>query len=387
MATIEEYILPDGFKSLIIDLSEDLYNTFPEYIDIFDSAECNVSHFSKNKDKCCPKRMYAEYQHCCNNYRNYFFDILYENYDIFSGDTPIYFLSGVNFNTLWKTDDLTEQTRKTLWKYIQLILFKVVENTDETSDFGNSETFFEAINDEVLKSKMTETLQDIKTVFETMDNSNDSNEENSDNDVNEDSDNKSNSKNKHTDSMPNVDELYNHLTGLFKGKIGCLAEEIMEETREEWESNFGINLENEDKKNDFKSLNDVFSKLLKDPLKLINLIKKIGSKVEQKIKSGELKESELLQETADMMKNLKNTPGMKDMEKIFKTFASTGGGANNKDNVSQGMANMMSMMSGKDSNKKMKMFQREMDKNIKMSKQRERLLKKLEERKKHNEVN
>lgn len=360
MATLEEHMIPDGFKALVLDLSRDLYQAFPEFEEKFKNEGCNVFHFYERKENSCSKRMLAEYQHCYEHYRPHFFDILYENETMFDNEVPLYLLLNVDFKPLWHVKDLSEQTRKTLWKYIQLILFKVVEHTNDSSDFGNSETFFEAIDNEVLKTKMAETLQDIKNVFERVEKDNSDNEEHLFTE----------------DAMPDMDDLHKHLSGLFKGKIGSLAEEIMEETRNDWEKDFGINLD-DDKNNKMNNINDIFSRLLKDPLKLVNLIKKIGSKLESKIKSGEVKESELLQETSEMMKNLKNTPGLKDMEKLFKTFA--GGG---DDKMTQGMANLMSMMGGKNSAKKMNSFQSQMDINIRASKQRERMLQRLEEKKK-----
>lgn len=391
MTTIEEHMIPDGFKELILDLSSDLYHAFPELETQFKEENCNVFHFYENGAESSPKRLLNEYNHCCENYRPHFFDILYENETLFENEAPLFFLSGVDFRELWKVEDLSEQTRKTLWKYIQLILFKVVENTDNSSDFGSSETFFEAIDDEALKNKMAETLEDIKNVFENLEQTTDESEEETEDE------NDSSNKQSHRftqESMPDMENLHEHLSGLFKGKIGRLAEEIMEETKEDWEKDFGINLEDENnenynaenginghnKKSKVNNINDVFSKLLKDPLKLVNLIKKIGNKLESKIKSGEVKESELLQETSEMMKNLKNTPGMKDMEKIFKTFAAGGGMGNDK--MSQGMASMMSMMGSKNSAKKMNSLQSQLSKNIQASKQRERMMRRLEEKRK-----
>lgn len=391
-SALEEHMIPDGFKSLILDLAGDLYNTFPEFAHLFnDDTQSNVGHFYLNRETACPKRMLDEYTHCSNTYSEHFFDILYENNELFSkSPKPLYFLKGVDFRDLWNVEDLSEQTRKTLWKYIQLVLFKVVENTDKASDFGDSSAFFEAIDDEALKAKMSETLDDIKHVFETMEQQTKEGDDNADN----------SSQNHHnfTESMPSMDALHEHLSGLFKGKIGRLAEEIMEETKEEWANDFGIDLEENEssddederahdhdhqrkQKKEVKTINDVFSKLLKDPLKLVNLIKKIGTKLEDKIKSGEVKESELLEETAEMMRNIKNTPGLKDMEKIFKTFAANNKGGDG-DKVSQGMANMASMFSGK---KQMNAMQSQLSKNIRESKQRERMLKKLEERRKQRE--
>lgn len=371
MTTIEEHMIPDGFKDLLLDLSNDLYNAFPEFEDVFQDESCNVYHFYEKKATSCPKRLLSEYQHCCEHYRPHFFDVLYENDTLFESENPLYFLTGVDFRQLWTVKDISEQTRKTLWKYIQLILFKVVENTNDSSDFGNSETLFEAIDDEALKTKMAETLEDIKKVFETM-------EENGSNNGDENSTNAQGHR-LSGENMPNTDNLHEHLSGLFKGKIGSLAEEIMAELGDDWEKDFGIKLDGADDGTNTGNINDIFSKLLKDPMKLVTLIKKIGNKLEAKIKSGEVKESELLQETSEMMKNMKNTAGLKDMDKLFKTFA---GGAGGNDKTAEGLANMMSMMGGKNAAKKMNAFQSQLNKNIRVSKQRERMLQRLEERKK-----
>lgn len=379
MSTLEEHMIPDGFKTLILDLSNDLYETFPEFSGEFDKEGCNVYHFSLNKENSCPKRILDEYNNCCRVYREHFFNILYENEELFN-TSNLYLLSNVDFNVLWNVEDLTDNTRKTLWKYIQLILFKVVENTHDMKDFGDSSAFFEVINDDALKAKMTEALEDIKNVFENMD---DTNKECND----EDGGDKSNPK-INEDNLPNVDELHEHLSGIFKGKIGRLAEEIMEETKEEWKDSFDIDIEAEGDgtDNEIKNINDVFSKLLKDPMKLISLIKRIGSKLEEKIKSGEVKESELLEETSELMKNMKNTPGMKDMEKVFKMFGASANGEDGKggDKTTQGLSQMMSMLSGKKGKKNLNHIQSQMNSNIKSSKTRERMLRKLEENRKRN---
>ena len=60
---------------------------------------------------------------------------------------------------------------------------------------------------------------------------------------------------------------------------------------------------------------DVFEKLVKNPNKLFNLVKKISSKLEKKIESGEINKDELVNEASNLFKNMKNMPGMEDMLK------------------------------------------------------------------------
>jgi len=82
---------------------------------------------------------------------------------------------------------------------------------------------------------------------------------------------------------------------MMSGKIGALAKEIADET-----------ISAEDLPN-----------LMKNPASLFSLTSTIGEKIEQKIKSGQLKESELLEEAAIMMDKMKDMPGMKQFQEMF----------------------------------------------------------------------
>jgi len=53
--------------------------------------------------------------------------------------------------------------------------------------------------------------------------------------------------------------------------------------------------------------------LMKNPAKIMDLVKNIGTKLEDKIKKGDLKESELLEEASNIMDKMKDIPGMKEM--------------------------------------------------------------------------
>ena len=83
-----------------------------------------------------------------------------------------------------------------------------------------------------------------------------------------------------------------------------MAKEIAEETAQDLE------LEMDEGAN----VNDVFQKLFRNPGKLMNLVKSVGSKLDSKIKSGDIKESELMQEASEIMEKMKNMPGMNDIK-------------------------------------------------------------------------
>ena len=73
--------------------------------------------------------------------------------------------------------------------------------------------------------------------------------------------------------MPDAEDLQNHISGLLDGKLGRLAHEIAAETAEE------LNVDMEGATN----VGEVFQKLFKNPGKLMNMVKNVGSKLDQKV--------------------------------------------------------------------------------------------------------
>ena len=107
-------------------------------------------------------------------------------------------------------------------------------------------------------------------------------------------------------------------------KIGSMAKEIAEEATKEFQNDKG----------EFDQ-EEVMKQLLKNPGKIMNLVKNIGGKLEEKLKSGEYKESELMEEAQELMGKMKDMPGVKQM------MASMGlGGAGGKMDF-KGMASRM----------------------------------------------
>jgi hypothetical protein len=107
------------------------------------------------------------------------------------------------------------------------------------------------------------------------------------------------------------------------GKLGKLALELAEETAAD------LNLDM-DNTGDAK---DVFQKLFKNPGKMMSMVQNIGSKIDEKIKSGEIKESELMEEGMDLLNKMKNMPGMGDMQKLFEKMGVPGLGKGGKLNM------------------------------------------------------
>ena len=331
-----EITISQDFVKVVCDLTQDLMTTFS---DILEKTENPIREISKNIEEDNGDRVdeliKVVYLHCRNSFPQYFFDILYENNDIFVNNEELFLLPNIDFVELWKTD-ITDTTRATIWKYLQLILFTVVADVNTGESFGDTAKLFEAINTDEFKQKIEASLQEMEAIFKEkkeVEEGDDSSESGVQMD------------------LPNADQLHDHINKMMGGKIGCLAKEIAEETAGELD----IDME------DASSVNDVFNKLFKNPTKLMDLVKNVGTKLDSRIKSGEIKETELLQEASEFVANMKNMPGMGNLESLFSKMGVPGMGGGAKMDVGA--------------------MSRKMEQNLKNAKMKERMRNKLEKRK------
>ena len=307
----------------------DLLVTFPEYEESITKEENDILAGDVSNNQL--------FEHCCSVYPARFFDILYKNDDMFKDEEiDTKFLPNIDFKYFFE-QNISEKTKDTLWKYLQLILFTVAGNINDQECFGETAQLFEAIDENVLKSKLEETMKDMSSIFDLS---------------NVEFDSSDNFFDLSNQKLPNPEDLNNHINSLMEGKLGKLATEIAEETANE----MSINMDEE------TNVNEVMGKLFKNPGKLLNMVKKVGSKLDEKIKSGEIKESELMKEASELMKKMKNMPGMAGMEGLFSKM-----GVNPK-NMNIGA------------------MQNKMNSNIRSAKQRERMRAKLEKRKQAREA-
>ena len=323
----KEVSIPAEFLKVAKDFLTDMISTFPEYEGSLKTLIIDLNE--ENNDSENIKNLYL---HCKNIYPTKFFDLLYQNDEIFNtenDDSALEFLPGVDFKEVWQ-QDITDKTRLIIWKYLQLICFSIVNSENDTKSFGDTASLFEAINEEELKSKLEETMEQMSKIFDMSGNAFE--------DVGEGGIN--------MEDMPNPDDLHEHISGLLDGKLGRLASEITEETMKDFQDISGVN-----------SVGDIFQVLFKDPGRLMKMIKKVGGNLDQKIKSGEIKESELMEEASELMKKLHKMPGMKNMQKMMSEMGLPTGGKNSKVNMGA--------------------FQGQMQRNISKAKTKERLRRKL----------
>jgi hypothetical protein len=369
------------FQTIILDFLRDIDGSFPEYREAL-TPYLGYSHEMKPM----PDELYIElYTHCRSVYPVRFFDILYKNEEaLFSSEATVEssteFLPGVDFREIWATEDITENTKDTIWKYLQLILFSIVNNLSDMGSFGDTAKLFEAIDNTELKAKLEEVIGEMGEMFGTAGDSSNGHPPNLDetfkkatefmNHAFEEGEQQAQQQQQQqqqqgaagtnpSPQMPDASSIHEHLSGILNGKIGKLAKEIAEETA----ADLNLDMENE------TSMKGVFQQLLKNPSKLSGIIKTVGSKLDTKLKSGELKESEIMQEASELMSKMKNMPGMNNLASMLsKMGMSMPGGMGGGGGVGGGgKVNFGAMQS-------------QLNKNMKQAQMRERLLKKVQDK-------
>jgi hypothetical protein len=124
--------------------------------------------------------------------------------------------------------------------------------------------------------------------------------------------------------MPNPEDIHNHLKGLFGGKLGSLAEELMEELTDDLQETLGLK---PDEFNDSANPADVLKKLMRHPDKLMKLVQKIQGKFQEKMNSGDLSQEDIMKEAGEMLKKMKEMGGnSKQMNEMFQNMAKSMGG-------------------------------------------------------------
>lgn len=302
MADSEEFI------KIINDFTQDLKNCYPELSAKFENIDYNLY-----------------YSHCKDVYPENFFNILYENEELFDENKNRFLLPDIDFHKIMNDESLSDSSKKTIWKYLQLVLFVICNDVKDKKEFGDANYLFDAINEDDLHQKINSTMDEMKNFFMNIDE--DISGENINNlfesamgdisnveqmfnnmrdDISLNDDSSFNASNMFGENM-DADRLKDHLSGIMGGKIGSLAKEIAEEASKE----LGIDEENMDE----SKQQDFLKSMFKNPAKLMNIVKNIGNKLEEKFKSGEIKESELLDEAQQIMGKIQDMPGLKNMMK------------------------------------------------------------------------
>jgi hypothetical protein len=123
MAEIKPTIPPE-FKKIIIDMTKDILISFPEQEQNLHKDLKNLV-FDIDKESSDESLLFI-FNYCRSFYPAKFFDILYQNNTIFENEDSE-FLPGISFKALW-VENISDKTRETIWKYLQLVLFTIVSS-------------------------------------------------------------------------------------------------------------------------------------------------------------------------------------------------------------------------------------------------------------------
>ena len=159
---IEEIQVSNDFKKIITDFAKDLLGTFPDKINE-NNYLFNIAKLDNINDPNIQVNFINVYEYCKEQYPQHFFMLLYQNSEFFNQES-LFLLPDIDFVELWK-QDLTEATRCTIWKYLQLILFTVVSDVKTEESFGDTAKLFEAINGDEFQNKMQETVKEMEELF------------------------------------------------------------------------------------------------------------------------------------------------------------------------------------------------------------------------------
>lgn len=190
----EENVL-ENFKVCIRDFTMDLSITFPEYHRLWakwQQTDIPESDWEKLLEYC--KKIYPER----------FFDLLYKNEEIFAlpgsvgvsakstdevvvedvdsdededaeeefeekREVNVNFLPAVDFKILYHCEGVTENTKESIWKYLQMVLFLIMKTVKSSAAFGETEDLFAGVDEKELQEQMKTTLENLAEFFQKSD--------------------------------------------------------------------------------------------------------------------------------------------------------------------------------------------------------------------------
>jgi len=302
-------VVPENFRTVIADFARDLMTSFPEHTPVL--AKWSVA------DEIPEPVLVEVFEYMLSVYPERFFDILYQNEDMFKSDSTlnVCFFPDLDFRQVFGAEGVSESIRAAVWKYLQLMLMTIVGSVRDKAGFGDAASMFDGVDEADLQKKMADTLGDIGKFFTEMSSGGQQQEETqTEFDVS-------------SNSIPNAEELNDHLKGLFDGKIGSLAKELAEELATEMSDMFG----KEDAS--VKTTQDLLKKMMKNPKKIMDLVKTIGGKLNDKMKSGDISEQEIMREATELMGKMKGMGGKNEFTAMFQNIAKGMGMGGSKMNM------------------------------------------------------
>ena len=234
---------------------------------------------------------------------------------------PLICFDNFDLSSIW-SKTINSQNKEAIWKFLQtLSLIGTTVRTKST----NLEDFFEKIekddifftnneNNVNIQQQMVDILEKLMNNSELDQNENDNNDdenadENAEDDNDDDDDDDDDNDNDDDDDINFEDPNQEYKNMFENSKIGNLAMEIAEDIDM---SNFDFVKDNE---MESPNISKIMEKLTKGN-GLKNLIQNVAGKLKQKMESGEVHQEEMVEEVHDMMNKMKKD---KRFKKMFKS--------------------------------------------------------------------
>ena len=258
--------------------------------------------------------------------------------DTSSSRGSLFLLPDINFAQLWKCK-LTKSNKNAIWKYLHVLLLLVSHYEMQAAVVGadGTATSTGGANDKMQKTleqwnkmfdhenlsdeemcKMKDHAENIMRLMENLNQPDDDDDEEA-NDANDadDADDGENTSN----TRPNLsaDDLKNDpfLRNLENSKIAKFAQELSSELDA---SALGLTGDGTE------SFQDVFGMLGKNPQKLMGLVQTVGNKIQHKMQSGDIQQSDLVAEAQQLMQSMQGSKAFKKMFKKGRRGRGKGGG-------------------------------------------------------------
>lgn len=323
-----------NLRSIIIDFTNDLTKVFPEYAFLWEKwLTADDAEYEKLN------------QHFMAVFPERFFDIMNSNMEIFNADSGanVMFLPDVDFRLLFNCAGVSEGTKTSMWKYLQLLLFTVLGDVKDTSNFGDTLNMFESMDENDLQAKMKETMEGLGDFFKDFEGTTEGTTQEG---TSEGTSTKEGTTEEDENTglpkgfkLPKPEVLQEHMKVLMEGKLGKLAKELTEE--------FTSDLKGVFDETENSSMKDIMAQLMKDPKKIMGIMKKITDKLQHKMQSGDISQEELMKEVSTLVEKFKEMGGGEDFMKNFtngpfaKMFKNMAGGASANQMVQLGKQSAM----------------------------------------------
>ena len=238
------------FNITLKSFVNDIIISFPEYKETLEEYYSDLL----NLETCGDDKYVKRFVRKIKDYKNL---ISSKDNKLFEDDIMI--LKNVNFKIIMNSEDLGQKNKKKIWEYIQTLYI---------------------LSESIISD--SEKVKNLVENFQNLRNSSESIPEDTDKELLNTLKNLSN-------NAPKIDEdLINN------GMIGKLAQELSQEI------NLDMNIDENE------NVDDLFSNMMNgnNPMKFMNLLQTVGQKIQNKVSTGELDQSKLVEEAQTMMGSL-----------------------------------------------------------------------------------